>query len=182
MNIFRAAHLHKCPGGRRGAMGEPETDKPETAYHWLYYDFYGSGLWDTSRRSGKLKHLNKFDASFFGFHSRQAYQTDLQLRILLEIQGETYALPYLKFWRIGALSEVGKNRAFDADGKGFDRSEEVTAIYIERMGWEELEKLCPKPIQPCKFHISAICESHWLIIALKYYIVNDILLLEDRGT
>uniref|UniRef100_T1IXX3 Beta-ketoacyl synthase-like N-terminal domain-containing protein n=1 Tax=Strigamia maritima TaxID=126957 RepID=T1IXX3_STRMM len=97
---------------------------------------YHYGLWDIPRRSGKLKHLNKFDASFFGFHSRRAHQTDPQLRILLDV-GQTYALVpapcgILKFWRIGALSEDDKSRDFDADGKGFDRSEVVTAIYIER--------------------------------------------------
>uniref|UniRef100_T1J426 Fatty acid synthase n=1 Tax=Strigamia maritima TaxID=126957 RepID=T1J426_STRMM len=193
------------------------------------------GLWDTPRRSGKLKHLNKFDASFFGFHSRQAHESDPQLRILLEVvyeaildaginpqlirgsntgvfvalstlesefpmtcdpdkingfqllgyypcmvsnrisftfdfKGPSMTLDTgcsaslvalnqallaikngdcdsaivaglnlclnpcgtLKFWRIGALSEDGKSKAFDADGKGFVRSEAVTAIYIER--------------------------------------------------
>lgn len=40
------------------------------------------------RRSGKLRDLSKFDASFFGVHPKQAHAMDPQLRLLLEVTYE----------------------------------------------------------------------------------------------
>lgn len=40
------------------------------------------------KRSGKLKDLTKFDASFFGVHPKQADAMDAQLRMLLEVTYE----------------------------------------------------------------------------------------------
>ncbi|XP_063235485.1 fatty acid synthase-like [Bacillus rossius redtenbacheri] len=40
-------------------------------------------------RTGKLKNLKHFDASFFGVHSKQAHVMDPQLRMLLEVSYET---------------------------------------------------------------------------------------------
>ncbi|XP_053392677.1 fatty acid synthase-like [Mercenaria mercenaria] len=46
------------------------------------------GLYGLPKRSGKLKDLSKFDASFFGVHPKQANSMDPQLRILLEVTYE----------------------------------------------------------------------------------------------
>ncbi|XP_034937434.1 fatty acid synthase [Chelonus insularis] len=47
-----------------------------------------SGLHGLPARSGKLKDLSTFDATFFGVHSKQANVMDPQLRILLEATQE----------------------------------------------------------------------------------------------
>lgn len=47
-----------------------------------------TGLYGLPRRSGKLKDLSKFDASFFGVHPKQAHTMDPQLRLLLEVTYE----------------------------------------------------------------------------------------------
>ncbi|XP_045164352.2 fatty acid synthase-like [Mercenaria mercenaria] len=47
-----------------------------------------AGLYGLPKRSGKLKDLSKFDASFFGVHPKQANSMDPQLRILLELTYE----------------------------------------------------------------------------------------------
>ena len=49
---------------------------------------FGLGLFGLPKRSGKLKDLSKFDASFFGVHPKQADAMDPQLRILLEVTYE----------------------------------------------------------------------------------------------
>nr|DBA27527.1 TPA: hypothetical protein GDO54_008007 [Pyxicephalus adspersus] len=46
------------------------------------------GLYGLPARNGKLKEINKFDASFFGVHPKQAHTMDPQLRLLLEISYE----------------------------------------------------------------------------------------------
>ncbi|XP_011371965.1 fatty acid synthase [Pteropus vampyrus] len=46
------------------------------------------GLYGLPRRSGKLKDLSKFDATFFGVHAKQAHTMDPQLRLLLEVAYE----------------------------------------------------------------------------------------------
>ncbi|XP_043486066.1 fatty acid synthase [Polistes fuscatus] len=47
-----------------------------------------SGLYGLPTRSGKLKNLEYFDATFFGVHAKQAHVMDPQLRMLLEITHE----------------------------------------------------------------------------------------------
>uniref|UniRef100_A0A4X2LHQ6 Fatty acid synthase n=1 Tax=Vombatus ursinus TaxID=29139 RepID=A0A4X2LHQ6_VOMUR len=47
-----------------------------------------AGLYGLPKRSGKLKDLSKFDASFFGVHPIQAHTMDPQLRLLLEVTYE----------------------------------------------------------------------------------------------
>ncbi|XP_058417917.1 fatty acid synthase isoform X1 [Diceros bicornis minor] len=47
-----------------------------------------AGLYGLPRRTGKLKDLSKFDASFFGVHPKQAHTMDPQLRLLLEVTYE----------------------------------------------------------------------------------------------
>ena len=47
-----------------------------------------AGLHGLPRRSGKLKDISKFDASFFGVHPKQADGMDPQLRLLLEVTYE----------------------------------------------------------------------------------------------
>ncbi|KAM5309029.1 fatty acid synthase [Glossophaga mutica] len=47
-----------------------------------------AGLYGLPRRSGKLKDLSKFDATFFGVHAKQAHTMDPQLRLLLEASYE----------------------------------------------------------------------------------------------
>jgi len=45
-------------------------------------------MYGVPSRSGKLKEINKFDAEFFGIHSKLANAMDAQLRILLEVTHE----------------------------------------------------------------------------------------------
>ncbi|XP_076272609.1 fatty acid synthase 1 [Rhynchophorus ferrugineus] len=47
-----------------------------------------SGLYGLPTRTGKLKDLHLFDATFFGVHSKQADVMDPQLRLLLELTHE----------------------------------------------------------------------------------------------
>ncbi|XP_075436103.1 fatty acid synthase isoform X2 [Ascaphus truei] len=46
------------------------------------------GLYGLPSRNGKLKEINRFDASFFGVHPKQAHTMDPQLRLLLEVSYE----------------------------------------------------------------------------------------------
>ncbi|GLH14335.1 Fatty acid synthase [Gryllus bimaculatus] len=46
------------------------------------------GLYGLPKRTGKIKDLSKFDATFFGVHAKQANVMDPQLRMLLEITYE----------------------------------------------------------------------------------------------
>lgn len=43
------------------------------------------GLWELPRRNGKLKEIDKFDASFFEVSNKQANSMDPMLRMLLEV-------------------------------------------------------------------------------------------------
>lgn len=47
-----------------------------------------SGLYGLPTRTGKLKDLTHFDATFFGVHAKQAHVMDPQLRLLLELTHE----------------------------------------------------------------------------------------------
>lgn len=47
------------------------------------------GLYGLPARTGKLKDLASFDATFFGVHAKQAEKMDPQLRLLLETTHET---------------------------------------------------------------------------------------------
>lgn len=47
-----------------------------------------SGLYGLPTRTGKLKDLQNFDATFFGVHAKQAHVMDPQLRLLLELTHE----------------------------------------------------------------------------------------------
>jgi len=46
-------------------------------------------LYGLPERSGKLKELNRFDASFFGVHPKQAHVMDPSLRIMHELTYES---------------------------------------------------------------------------------------------
>ena len=46
------------------------------------------GIHGLPKRTGKLKDLRSFDATFFGVHAKQAHVMDPQLRILLELTHE----------------------------------------------------------------------------------------------
>ena len=46
------------------------------------------GLYGLPARSAKIKDLSKFDATFFGIHSKQAHVMDPQLRAMLEVTFE----------------------------------------------------------------------------------------------
>lgn len=47
-----------------------------------------SGMYGLPTRTGKLKDLTHFDATFFGVHAKQAHVMDPQLRMLLELTHE----------------------------------------------------------------------------------------------
>ncbi|XP_060535886.1 fatty acid synthase [Cylas formicarius] len=47
-----------------------------------------SGLYGLPTRTGKIKDLSRFDATFFGVHAKQAHVMDPQLRMLLELTHE----------------------------------------------------------------------------------------------
>ena len=49
---------------------------------------FSLGLHGLPKRSGKLKDISKFDATFFGVHPKQANGMDPQLRMLLEVTYE----------------------------------------------------------------------------------------------
>ncbi|CAG2065477.1 unnamed protein product, partial [Timema podura] len=55
-----------------------------------------SGLFGLPTRTGKLKDLAHFDASFFGVHAKQAHVMDPQLRMLLELTHEAIVDAELK--------------------------------------------------------------------------------------
>ena len=46
------------------------------------------GIHGLPTRNGKLKTLDKFDATFFGVHAKQAHMMDPQLRMMLELTYE----------------------------------------------------------------------------------------------
>lgn len=50
--------------------------------------FLLTGLYGLPTRTGKIKDLKSFDATFFGVHSKQAHVMDPQLRLLLECTHE----------------------------------------------------------------------------------------------
>lgn len=50
---------------------------------------WASGVYGLPTRSGKIKDLASFDATFFGVHSKQADVMDPQLRMLLEATYES---------------------------------------------------------------------------------------------
>ena len=56
----------------------------------FYFLFFCSptGLYGLPLRTGKLKDLVHFDATFFGVHAKQAHVMDPQLRMLLELTHE----------------------------------------------------------------------------------------------
>jgi len=45
-------------------------------------------MYGVPARSGKLNDISKFDAEFFGIHSKLANSMDIQLRVLLEVTHE----------------------------------------------------------------------------------------------
>ena len=47
-----------------------------------------NGIYGLPSRTGKLKDISKFDASFFGVHAKQAEVMDPQMRLLLEVSYE----------------------------------------------------------------------------------------------
>ncbi|XP_060836830.1 fatty acid synthase-like isoform X2 [Rhopalosiphum padi] len=49
---------------------------------------WSPGMYGVPSRTGKLKEINKFDAEFFGIHTKLANAMDAQLRILLEVTHE----------------------------------------------------------------------------------------------
>lgn len=67
----------------------------------LYYLIIFSGLYGLPARTGKIKDLSRFDASFFGVHAKQANVMCPQLRLLLESTYETMIDAGKAFIRIG---------------------------------------------------------------------------------
>ena len=63
-----------------------------------------SGLHGLPTRTGKLKDLEKFDATFFGVHAKQAHVMDPQLRMLLELTHEAIVDAGMKINKIKALN------------------------------------------------------------------------------
>lgn len=49
---------------------------------------YSVGLYGLPKRNGKLKDISRFDAAFFGVHSKQANTMDPQLRLMMEVAYE----------------------------------------------------------------------------------------------
>jgi len=75
----------------------PECDSTEEFKQKLYNNAdlltlddrrWSPGIYGVPSRSGKLKEISKFDAEFFGIHSKLANSMDIQLRILLEVTHE----------------------------------------------------------------------------------------------
>lgn len=57
------------------------------SYVYLIW-FVVTGMYGLPTRTGKLKDLKHFDATFFGVHAKQAHVMDPQLRMLLELTHE----------------------------------------------------------------------------------------------
>ena len=70
----------------------PLTVKKHTFFSSQYIkivlSIFSLGLHGLPKRSGKLKDISKFDATFFGVHPKQANGMDPQLRMLLEVTYE----------------------------------------------------------------------------------------------
>ncbi|VVC42234.1 Acyl transferase/acyl hydrolase/lysophospholipase,Ketoacyl-synthetase, C- [Cinara cedri] len=75
----------------------PECDSTEEFKQKLYSNAdlltvddrrWTPGIYGIPARTGKLKDISKFDAEFFGIHSKLANSMDVQLRILLEVVHE----------------------------------------------------------------------------------------------
>lgn len=71
------------PSGGPASLGVPGALTPAVPPALV-----SAGLYGLPRRSGKLKDLSKFDATFFGVHAKQAHTMDPQLRLLLEVAYE----------------------------------------------------------------------------------------------
>uniref|UniRef100_F1N647 Fatty acid synthase n=1 Tax=Bos taurus TaxID=9913 RepID=F1N647_BOVIN len=79
-----------------------------------------AGLYGLPRRSGKLKDLSRFDASFFGVHPKQAHNMDPQLRLLLEVTYEAIvdAGPSITLDTACSSSLLALQRAYQAIQRG----------------------------------------------------------------
>lgn len=71
----------------------PESDNPEELKSNLFEGVdmitdderrWTAGIYGLPKRTGKLKDIKHFDATFFGVHAKQAHLMDPQLRLLLE--------------------------------------------------------------------------------------------------
>lgn len=66
-------------------FADPSTEKLE---NWIVNWVKFTGRLGIPPRSGKLKNLDLFDASFFGIGEKQADTSDPQFRIILEVAYE----------------------------------------------------------------------------------------------
>ena len=88
--------------------------------------FFIKGLYGLPERSGKLKDISKFDASFFGVHGKQAEMMDPQLRIILELAYEAvvdagYNPAELRGSRTGVFIGVSLNESDEFWSKNPDK-------------------------------------------------------------
>lgn len=97
-----------------------------------------SGLYGLPTRTGKLKDLQYFDATFFGVHAKQAQVMDPQLRLLLELTHE-------------ALVDAGVN---PADAKG-----SKTGVFIGVSDSESSEFWTQDPDKVNGYGLTGCCRA-----------------------
>ncbi|XP_063931279.1 fatty acid synthase [Zophobas morio] len=97
-----------------------------------------SGLYTLPTRTGKLKDLSRFDATFFGVHAKQANVMDPQLRLLLELTYE-------------AIVDAGINPS-DARGSR-------TGVYIGVSDSESSEYWTRDPDQVNGYGLTGCCRA-----------------------
>nr|CAI5827466.1 unnamed protein product [Callosobruchus analis] len=97
-----------------------------------------SGLYGLPTRTGKIKDLQYFDATFFGVHAKQAHVMDPQLRMLLELTHE-------------ALVDAGVN---PSDAKG-----SKTGVFIGVSDSESSEFWTQDPEQINGYGLTGCCRA-----------------------
>ncbi|XP_010131413.1 PREDICTED: fatty acid synthase, partial [Buceros rhinoceros silvestris] len=105
------------------------------------------GLYGLPKRSGKLKDISKFDASFFGVHPKQAHTMDPQLRLLLEVSYE-------------AVLDGGIN---PATLRGTD-----TGVWIGTSGSEAIEALSQDPEELLGYSMTG-CQRAMFANRISYF-------------
>mgnify|MGYP003691594859 CR=1 FL=1 len=86
--MIRSLEIYVHERGRGGGVANVQYTDTRGENGIMISIYFCTGLFGLPKRSGKLKTINKFDATFFGVHPKQADSMDPQLRMLLEVTYE----------------------------------------------------------------------------------------------